>query len=392
VLTQPGRFLTLNPHIKLFTPGPGDVDEDVLAALSLPVMRHYGPDWMPIHVEMDELLHKLFKTKNDMYVVPGPASAVLDMAIGSVVAPGKKIIVGTNGFFGDRLVEISQAHNLAVIPFTAPWGKPLDPAALRTLLKENPDAVAFAMVHHETSTTVLNPLKELVAEANQAGKVSIVDTVSSLAGVDVPVDDWGIDVCVCGANKCIEAVPGIGFVSVSPRAWEVIDSHPGPGGWYLDLKIWRHYIQEWGAWHPSPVTLPTNVILAAKVGIQKILERGLDVHYTRYTKASKILRAGLTNLGFEMFVPEAYASPIATAVKSRPEFSLDELTKWLMSEHHIAVGGGLGELTGKVIRVGHLGKAAERDYLLEFLFVMEEFLRSKKIPVQPGGGVTALFE
>jgi len=382
----------MTQHIKLFTPGPGDVDDDVLDALSLPVMRHYGPDWMPVHVEMDELLHRLFQTKNDMYVVPGPASAVLDMAIGSVVAPGKKIIIGTNGFFGDRLVEISQAHRLEIIPFKAAWGKPLDPNLLESLIKENPDTVAFAMVHHETSTTVLNPLKDLMAVARKAGLVTIVDTVSSLAGVDIPVDDWGIDICVCGANKCIEAAPGIGFISVSPHAWTVIDSHDSPGCWYLDLKLWRHYIQEWGAWHPSPVTLPTNIILAARTAIKKIFERGVEAHYARYATASRSMRKGLTNLGFEMLVPEAYASPIATAVKARPEFTLDELTKWLMDEHQIAIGGGLGELTGKVIRVGHLGKAAEREYMLQFLFSVEEFLRMKKIPVQPGGGVAGLFE
>lgn len=381
----------MNSHIKLFTPGPGDVDDDVLAALALPVMRHYGPDWMPVHVEMDELLHKLFKTKNDMYMIPGPASAVLDMAIGSVVAPGKKIIVGTNGFFGDRLMDISKAHNLDIVPFTAAWGKPLEPDVLRALLKENPDTVAFAMVHHETSTTVLNPLKELASIANQAGVVTIVDTVSSLAGVDVPVDDWGIDICVCGANKCMEAAPGIGFISVSPHAWEVIDNHGSSGSWYLDLKLWRKYFQEWGVWHPSPVTLPTNVILAARVGIQKIFERGTEAHCARYSRASKAMRTGLTSLGFEMFVPEAYASPIATAVKARPEFTLDELTKWLMAEHQIAIGAGLGELSGKIIRVGHLGKAAEREYLMEFLFAMEEFLRSKNIPVQSGGWVSGLF-
>lgn len=383
----------MKKHIKLFTPGPGDVDEDVLDALAQPVMRHYGPDWMPVHNEMQDLLHQLFKTRNDLYVIPGPASAVLDMAFGSVVPPGKKIIVGSNGFFGDRLMDISKAHHLDIVPFTAPWGKPLDPATLTSLIKENPDAIAVALVHHETSTTVLNPLKELASIVNQSGKVMIVDTVSSLAGVDVPVDDWGIDICVCGANKCIEAAPGIGFISVSPRAWQVVDDHPtGGSGWYLNLKVWRQYLKEWGTWHPSPVTLPTNVILAARTGIQKIFERGMDAHFARYRKASKAMRAGLTNLGFEMFVPEEYAAPIATGVKARPEFDIAEMTKWLMDERSMAIGGGLGELTGKIFRVGHLGKAAEREYMLEFLFAIEEFLRSKKISIQPGGGVAGLFE
>ncbi len=286
----------MKSHIKLFTPGPGDVDEDVLAALALPVMRHYGPDWMPVHVEMDELLHKLFKTKNDMYTIPGPASAVLDMAIGSVVAPGKKIIVGTNGFFGDRLMDISKVHNLDIVPFTAPWGKPLDPDVLRSLLKENPDTVAFTLVHHETSTTVLNPLQELAAIADQAGKVTIVDTVSSLAGVDVPVDDWGIDICVCGANKCIEAAPGVGFICVSPRAWEVIDSHRGSGSWYLDLKLWRQFFKNGASGIPRRSHCQPMLFWPRGWESRKIFERGVEAHYARYTRASKAMRAGLTSL------------------------------------------------------------------------------------------------
>ncbi|NLF52710.1 MAG: hypothetical protein GX577_16410, partial [Leptolinea sp.] len=136
---------------------------------------------------------------------------------------------------------------------------------------------------------------------------------------------------------------------------------------------------------------PTNVILAAREGIRKILNRGMEEHFARYTNASRIMRQGLSNLGFEMLVPEAYAAPIATAVRLRPEFTADEMTKWLMSERQIAIGGGLGELTGKIFRVGHLGKAAERDYMLEFLFTMEEFLQYKGIPFTKGSGVSALL-
>jgi alanine-glyoxylate transaminase/serine-glyoxylate transaminase/serine-pyruvate transaminase len=194
----------MNPHVKLFTPGPGDVDEEILEALGSPVMRHYGPEWMPIHNNTLDLLHQIFKTSNDIYIVPGPASALLDMAIGSLLATGQKIIIGSNGFFGDRLSAMAEAHGLQIVPFNAAWGEPLDPAVLRDLLKDNPDAVAVAFVHHETSTTILNPLKDLAAVIRAAGKISIVDAVSSLGGVDVQVDDWGVDLCISGANKCIE--------------------------------------------------------------------------------------------------------------------------------------------------------------------------------------------
>lgn len=378
-------------HIKLFTPGPGDVDEEVLHAMAHPVLRHYGPEWMEIFNETLMLLRQIFKTKNDLFIVPGPASALLDMAIGSLVATGEKMIIGWNGFFGDRLNDIAAGYGITIVPFTAPLGKPLEPDLLRKLLRENPEAKVVALVHHETGTTVLNPLRELAGVAREAGKVIIVDTVASLGGVEVAVDDWGIDVCVTAANKCLEALPGIGFISVNPRAWELVDSHSDVGhGWYLNLKTWRKYAQEWGVWHPTPVTLPVNNILAVKASMHKIMQRGLPAHFARYTHASQVVRSGLENLGFEMFVPEAYASPVVTGVKARPEFEVSEFSKWLVDRRGLAIGGGLGELAGKIFRVGHLGKAAEREYLVDFLFSVEEFLRDNGFKVAVGASLVGM--
>jgi alanine-glyoxylate transaminase/serine-glyoxylate transaminase/serine-pyruvate transaminase len=378
-------------HLKLFTPGPGDVDEDVLNAAAEPVIRHYGPDWMEIHNETTALLKEIFQTQNDVFLVPGPASALLDMAVGSLLATGQKIVVGHNGFFGDRLVAIAEAYGLTVVPFAAPLGKPLEPALLRSVLRAHPEARAVALVHHETGTTVLNPLRELVEVTHEAGKAVVVDAVSSLGGIELPVDAWGIDVCVTAANKCLEALPGVGFVSIGPRAWELVDSHPGIGhGWYLDLRTWRKYAREWGTWHPSPVTLPVNIILAARTSLRKIINGGLEAHLAKYVRASRAVRAGLRNVGFEMFVPDEYAAPIVTAVKARPEFEVAELSKWLADERGIAIGGGLGELAGKIFRVGHLGKAAARESLMDFLFSVEEFLRHKGIRVPVGASLAGL--
>jgi len=248
-----------------------------------------------------------------------------------------------------------------------------------------------ALVHHETGTTVMNPLQDLASMSSQAGRVVLVDAVSSLGGTDVRVDEWGIDVCVTTPNKCLEAVPGIGFISVSPRAWGLVDSHAQTNhGWYLNLKTWRQYATEWGSWHPTPVTLPTNVILAARTSLAKIIAIGLEAHFEKYRHASHAVRTGLRNLGYEMFVEDAFASPIVTGVCRRPEFELTELSRWLVEQRQIAIGGGLGELADQMFRVGHLGKAATRDYLLDFLFAMEEFLRFKGIKVAPGAGLVGL--
>jgi alanine-glyoxylate transaminase/serine-glyoxylate transaminase/serine-pyruvate transaminase len=367
-------------HLKLFTPGPGDVDEDVLASLATPVIRHYGPEWMEIYNETQGLLKQVFKTKNDIFFVPGAASSLMDMAIGSLLATGEKIIVGDNGFFGERLALIARGYGLQTVTLNAPLGKPLDPNALQLLLKQHPDAKVVALVHHETGTTVMNPLRELAAMASAAGKAVVVDAVSSLGGADVRVDEWGIDICVTTPNKCLEALPGIGFISVSPRSWELVDAHPQVNhGWYLNLKTWRQYATEWGTWHPTPVTLPTNIILALRTSLLKIVGMGLEAHFEKYRWASHAVRHGLRGLGFEMFVDDDYASPIVTGVCKRSEFEVAEMSKWLVEQRDIAIGAGLGELSGKIFRVGHLGKASTREYLVDFLYSMEEFLRQKGI-------------
>jgi alanine-glyoxylate transaminase/serine-glyoxylate transaminase/serine-pyruvate transaminase len=378
-------------HLKLYTPGPGDVDEEVLASLATPVIRHYGPEWMLIYNEVQGLLKKVFKTQDEIFFVPGPASALMDMAIGSLLASGEKIIAGDNGFFGERLAQIACGYGLEAITFKAPLGHPLDPHDLEDLLKMHPDAKVVALVHHETGTTVLNPLRALASLAHDAGRVVVVDAVSSLGGVDVRVDEWGIDVCVTTPNKCLEAVPGIGFISVSKHAFELVDSHPNnQHGWYLDLKTWRQYAREWGAWHPTPVTLPTNVILAVRTSLHKIIDIGLEAHFARYRWASQAVRQGLRSLGFEMFVEDAHASPIVTGVCRRSEFELSEMSRWLAEQRGIAIGGGLGELSTQMFRVGHLGKASTREYLVDFLFAMEEYLRSQGIKVAPGAGLVGL--
>lgn len=378
-------------HIKLFTPGPGDVDEEVLDAMATPVIRHYGTSWMEIYNETLGLIRIFYNTRNELFIVPGPASSVLDMSLGSLVNTGQKVIVGSNGFFGERLGDIARGYGAVIVPFTAPLGKPLDPELLFNLLQENPDALVVAWVHHETGTTVMNPIRELAAVVREAGRVSVVDAVSSLGGVPIYVDDWGIDVCITAANKCLEAVPGVAFVSVSPRAWELVDHHPQRNhGWYLNLATWRQYAVEWGSWHPTPVTMPSSNVLAVRASMRKIVNGGIEAHFAKYARASQIVRKGLANLGFELFVPDEYASPIVTAVNARPEFELAELSKWLVEARAIAVGGGLGELSGKIIRIGHLGPAANREYLLDFLFAVEEFLRARKIDVPVGAGLIGM--
>lgn len=376
---------------KLYIPGPCEVDEEVLTAMAQPTPRHYGPEWLEVYHDVIGMLKQVFGTRNDLFMVPAAGSALLDMAFGSLLADGETLVVGMNGFFGERMGTIAESHGLRVVPFNAPLGQPLDPEELRRVLRENPEARAVAVVHHETATTVMNPVRELAEVAHQAGLPIIVDAVSSLGGVPLPVDEWGIDVCVTVANKCLECPPGLAFISVSPQAWEWVDRNESRHGWYLNLRTWRWYAENWGAWHPTPVTMPTNNVLGLRVSLRRILAEGLEAHFARYRWASQAVRRGLEAVGFEMFVPEGpTASPIATAVKARPEFAVRELMDYLAHEHGILISGGLEPLAGKIFRVGHMGKAATRPFVMEFLFAVEEFLRGRGIPVSAGASMVGL--
>jgi alanine-glyoxylate transaminase/serine-glyoxylate transaminase/serine-pyruvate transaminase len=376
---------------KLFIPGPCEVDEEVLAAMARPTPRHYGPEWMEIYNETLDLLKKVFQTQNDLFMVPAAGSAAIDMAFGSAFSPGDAVIVGTNGFFGERMATIAECWALNVIKLEAPWGHPLDPEDLRRLLHKHPEAKGVAIVHHETSTTVMNPLKELAEVAKERGLLLIVDAISSLGGVPLPVDEWRIDFCITVANKCLECPPGLAFISVSPEAWEHVKRNESPHGWYLNLKTWKEYAEKWAAWHPYPVTLPTNNIVALRESLKRILEKeGLEAHFERYRKAAKAIRQGLKAIGFDMLVEERWASPIATAVKMPDGISAEELMGYLAKNYGILVSGGLGPFEGKVIRVGHMGKASTQPFLLEFLFAVEEFLRSKGLPIKPGQSMVGL--
>ncbi len=379
---------------KLFIPGPCEVDEEVLAVMAQPIRRHYGSEWLEIHHEMLDLLGQVFQTKNDLFIVPGSGSAVLDMALGSLLATGDTVVIGDNGFFGARLRAIADAYGLRVVPFTAPQGRPLSPDGLRQVLAQEPTARAVVIAHHETGTTVLNPLQELAQVVRQAGLPIIVDAVASVGGAHLPVDEWGIDVCVTVANKCLECPPGLGLISVSPRAWDCVDRHENPAhGWFLNLRTWRKYAVEWADWHPSPVTMPTSNILALRVGLRRILEDGLDAHIAGYRRAARVIRQGLGAVGFEMLVEEQFASHIVTAVKARPEFEVAELIEYLAQTHGIFIAGGIGPLRGRIFRVGNMGKARTRPYLMEFLLAVESFLRSKGLAVLEGASLgTAAFE
>lgn len=369
--------------LHLMIPGPVDAEDDVLQAMSHQVLPHYGRAWLEIYREAVQGLRQVFGTEGDLFLMAGPGSAGLDAGLGSLTRTGDKVLVAHNGFFGQRLVTLARGYGLDVRTVKAPLGQPLDPQAIRRVLAEEPDVQALAVVHLETSTAVLNPLPEIAAVGGEFGVPLIVDAVSSLGGVPMRVDEWGIDVCVSVINKCLACPPGVAPLTVSERAWAQIAGKEGRAhGWYLDLAVWKQYARNWSNWHPYPTTLPTNNILALVTSLRQILGQGLDAHYQRHARAAARVRQAFTGWGFRSFASEAHTSPLITAMYGPPGIDVEDLRRYLLDEWQVMISGGLEELHGKILRIGHIGRAASDPYVQRLLDGVEAYLR---LPRSPSG-------
>ncbi len=372
-------------RLRLLTVGPVDVDDDVLSALGQPTLPHYGPPWRPVYDSTLELLNRLFQTHNDVILMPGPGSGALDTGIGSLIPPGSSICVPTNGFFGDRIRQMVEAYDIQACLVEFPEGQPVDPGEVRRQLAhliprckaDGHPMLALAMVHHETSTGVLNPLAEIGLVAREFGLALIVDAVASLGGVPMEVDEWGIDVAVSVPNKCLGAPPGVAMMSISPRAWELSRSNPARHGWYHDLRTWAWFREHEGDWHPYPTTLPTNVIVALNRALVRLFEQGIDQHMTAIRQTATYVREGMDELGFRMFPAPEHAAPVLSAYHALPGSSVSEMMRFLRDNHDLMISGGLGDLAGKIFRVGHMGAAATPEISERLLEAMSAYVHGR---------------
>lgn len=371
-------------------PGPVEVEDETLGIMGSPIVPHYGKEWVPIYNETVGLCKELFQTKNDLFIMSGPGSAAMEAAIGSLMLPGERLMVLVNGFFGERLTLLAREHGLEVVVVEAPLGQPVRAEEVEKKLAQGPKVQAIAMVHHETSTCVLNPVEEIAGVAKRHGLPMILDAISSMGGVRLPVDEWGIDLCATSSNKCLETFPGLAPISVSERAWKLMDSKDTHPGWYLNLRVWRDFATNWASWHPFPTTQCSNNVLAMRASLKGIMEDGLEKRYAHHIRIAQAVRVGMRALGFEMFTPEEYTSPLATAFLPHSGMSAGELQGALQEEHGISIGGGVGALSGKIFRVGHMGACATREGTLAFLFAVEDCMRRRGLKIAPGQSLAGL--
>jgi alanine-glyoxylate transaminase/serine-glyoxylate transaminase/serine-pyruvate transaminase len=362
------------PAFKLMIPGPVSVSSEVLKAIAQPVVPHYGEKFIQFYKETIDLLKQVFQTQQDLFLLVGSGTAGIDACVGSCLAAGEKIIVGSNGFFGDRLIWIAEGNGLEVIPVRAPLGELLNPRDFLTAVEENPDARAILVVHLETSTTIINPIKEIAKIARDHDLLMIVDAVSSVGGIPLAFDEWGLDLVATSINKCLGAPPGLSPVAVSSRAWQSIDHLPAKKhGWYSDLRTWRKYATEWADWHPTPVTMPVNNIAALNVALNQLVDEGIDNRYQRYRHLAILLRHGLENINMPPMTPEYLLNPVITAAYGPEGTPTSKIVKYLAKRHQIIISGGLGELKEKTFRIGHMSPVVTEEDIHLVIDALSQF-------------------
>lgn len=369
----------------LLIPGPVSVGDDVLAALGRPVAAHYGDAWVAFYNDLRERLRAIVGTGGTVYPLFGPGTAGIEMSMASVLARGDEIVVGTTGYFGDRLATIARALGLTVHEVRSEPLRPLRREEVVEALDAHPQARAFAVVHNDTSLGLLNPIDELCTLAKERGLLTLVDAVASLGGVELQMDAWGIDLVVGTGNKALAAPVGIAVVAAGKDAWRAVDDgRPKVAGWYLNLATWRE-AESHEAGHPTPTTMPSSVFEALGASLDRIdREGGVAEHQARSARAAVRVRSGLKELGIEAVLPEAYAAPTVTAFWVPDGMQFADYASWLRSNHGMRIGGGLPPWEGRQFRIGHMGRAADPDVIDAYLRATGEYLETRGLhPAAP---------
>ena len=375
----------------LMGPGPSNVDPRVLLAMAKPMIGHLDPEFIRIMNNIQNLLRHVFGTKNPVTIpISGTGSAGMEAAFVNVVEPGDRVLVCINGVFGERMADVAERCGAHLRTISAPWGEALDFEAIHKELRSFQPKV-LAIVHAETSTGVLQPLEELSAILkNYPDTLLLVDTVTSLGGHPVKVDEWGIDICYSGTQKCLSCPPGLAPITFSPKAMEKIKNRAKKvQSWYLDMNMVGKY---WGSERTYHHTAPISMNYALLEALRVIDEESLASRHERHRRNHLALVGGIEAMGFRMLVPEPYRLWSLNTVCIPQGIDDAKLRQKLLDEYNLEIGGGLGALKGKIWRVGLMGYSSSEANVLYFLTALEQTLRELGFEVPKGTGATAARE
>ena len=378
MISQSLAINSFQPSLRtLMGPGPSDVSKRVLDAMARPTLGHLDPEFISMMNETKKLLQYVFQTKNDWtFAVSAPGSAGMECCFANMVEPGDKVIVCQNGVFGGRMRENVERCGGIPIMVMDPWGCPVDPEKVEAALKDHPDTSLVAFVHAETSTGVRSDAERLTQLAHDFGCLVIVDSVTGLVGSPLLVDDWKIDAIYSGTQKCLSAPPGLSPISFNDAAAAKIRSRKSKvQSWFLDLNLIMGY---WGgdtkrSYHH---TAPVNCLYGLHESLIIVNEEGLEAGWARHQDNHAYLKAGLKDLGIEFLVDESFRLPQLNSVIIPDGLDDSVVRSRLLEEFSLEIGAGLGELAGKVWRIGLMGHSSNTknvDYCLSALkSILEE--------------------
>ncbi|MEG4201924.1 alanine--glyoxylate aminotransferase family protein [Microcoleus sp. Pol12A5] len=377
----------MDNKLMLMIPGPTPVPEAALLAMAKHPMGHRSKEFDAIFAECTDNLKWLHQTKSDVLSLTVSGTGAMEAGIINFLSAGDRVLVGTNGKFGERWAEVAEAYGLNAEIIKAEWGQPLDPENFREKLEADTEKQIKAVIitHSETSTGVLNDLETINRHVKAHGEALImVDAVTSLGAVNIPMDAWGIDVIASGSQKAYMIPPGLGFVAVSPKAWEAYKTAKLPR-YYLDLG---KYSKD-AAKNTTPFTPPVNMFFALQASLQMMKTEGLENVFARHKRLMTTTRAAVKALGLPLFAADDAASPAITSVMPPESVDAQKVRTLMRKRFDIALADGQDHLKGKIFRIGHLGFVCDRD-ILAAISSLEVVLRELGHEgYTPGAGVAA---
>jgi len=375
----------------LMGPGPSDIHSRVLQALGRPVIGHLDPEFILMMDEVKGLLHYVFQTTNQMTLpISAPGSAGMESCFVNLIEPGDTVVVCVNGVFGGRMVENVERCGAQAIKVEDDWGQPVDLNKLEDTLKANPGVKAVAFVHAETSTGVQSDAAAISALVHQHDALVIMDAVTSLVGSPVLVDEWKIDACYSGTQKCLSCVPGISPVTFSDRALDAIRGRNHKvQSWFLDMNLIMGYWSSEGASRSYHHTAPVNALYALHESLVMVKEEGLENAWKRHRRNHLALKAGLDALGLDLIVDEAHRLAQLNTIKIPNGVDEAMVRRRLLSDFGIEIGAGLGALAGKVWRIGLMGQSSSPLHVTLVLSALEGILTDLGATTGQGGAAKA---
>jgi alanine-glyoxylate transaminase / serine-glyoxylate transaminase / serine-pyruvate transaminase len=356
----------------LLGPGPSNVHPRVMQALGYPTIGHMDPQFLNLMNSTHEMLRYVFQTENDLALaVAGTGSAGMEAAVCNFLEAGDPVLVCVNGYFGERIYEMTTRYWLDVTRLERPWGEVFSPEEIQAALNKK-QAKVVAIVHGETSTGAMQPMQGIAEIVHAQGGLLLTDFVASLGGTPVYVDQWGVDIAYSGSQKCLSVPPGLAPITISQRALDVLSARKSKvANWYLDLSMIRKY---WGKERVYHHTAPINMNYALHEGLLMVKEEGLETRWARHMANAEYLWAGLEGLGMKLVMPRELRMPMLTTVFV-PQ-GVDELAirRKLLNDYNIEIAGGLGVFAGKIWRIGLMGHSSQRSNVTLLLGALKELL------------------